>query len=164
MLQVIVERFGLMARFGFMHLVATNLCLWIRTIIWESANEWIHHIYRQKMAATSTPFLGPYAPEVASTPLTLEGGPIALGLRSSESGYVNFTKKIFFFVKLKFYLVLSKIMILCSRQFVLEKKLKIFYAWTCSLETRASLEKKGVTGSPIFGEIGAFKNNYKASL
>merc|ERR1712223_1644732 len=43
-------------------------------------------IYRQKMAATSTPFLGPYAPEVASTPLTLEGGPIALGLRSSESG------------------------------------------------------------------------------
>ena len=83
-----MERFGLMARFGFMHLVATNLCLWIRTIIWESANEWIHHIYRQKMAATSTPFLGPYAPEVASTPLTLEGGPIALGLRSSESGYV----------------------------------------------------------------------------
>ena len=37
------------ARFGFMHLVATNLALWIRTVIWESANEWIHHIYRHKV-------------------------------------------------------------------------------------------------------------------
>lgn len=43
---MIVERFGLFARFGFMHLVATNLSLWVRTIIWESANEWIHHIHR----------------------------------------------------------------------------------------------------------------------
>ena len=128
-----MERFGLMARFGFMHLVATNLCLWIRTIIWESANEWIHHIYRQKMAATSTPFLGPYAPEVASTPLTLEGGPIALGLRSSESGYVFILisrKSIFFFVKLKFHLVLTKITILCdsSGQFVYSKKSFFSYA------------------------------------
>ena len=82
-----MERFGLMARFGFMHLVATNLCLWIRTIIWESANEWIHHIYRQKVAAASrTAINGPYAPEVASTPIS-ERGPIALGLRSSQSGY-----------------------------------------------------------------------------
>ena len=85
--QVIVERFGLFARFGFMHLVATNLCLWIRTIIWESANEWIHHIYRQKMAASPNSFIGPYAPEVATKRLT-EGGPVALGLRSSESGYL----------------------------------------------------------------------------
>lgn len=44
--QVIVEKFGMFARFGFMHLVATNLSLWIRTVIWESANEWIHHIHR----------------------------------------------------------------------------------------------------------------------
>jgi hypothetical protein len=80
--QVIVERFGLIARFGFMHLVATNLCLWIRTIIWESANEWIHHIYQQHKAAENV--LG-----VASSPIGRDGefvGPVALGLRSAESG------------------------------------------------------------------------------
>ena len=51
--QVIVERFGLFARFGFMHLVATNLALWVRTIIWESANEWIHAVYQHNKAAAA---------------------------------------------------------------------------------------------------------------
>ena len=46
---VIVERFGLFARFGFIHLVATNLALWVRTVIWESANEWIHHVYTESI-------------------------------------------------------------------------------------------------------------------
>ena len=76
-LQVIVERFGLIARFGFMHLVATNLCLWVRTIIWESANEWIHHIYQKSLAVTN-------AIDVASEPI--RDGPVALGLRSAEAG------------------------------------------------------------------------------
>ena len=35
-----------------MHLVATNLSLWIRTVIWESANEWIHHIHRWERKTT----------------------------------------------------------------------------------------------------------------
>ena len=50
---VIVERFGLFARFGFIHLVATNLCLWIRIVIWESANEWIHHVYTESINSFS---------------------------------------------------------------------------------------------------------------
>ena len=33
-----------------MHLVATNLALWVRTVIWESANEWIHHVYAKSLA------------------------------------------------------------------------------------------------------------------
>ncbi|TRY73226.1 hypothetical protein TCAL_15772 [Tigriopus californicus] len=33
---------GLFARFGFITSWQPNLCLWIRTIIWESATEWIH--------------------------------------------------------------------------------------------------------------------------
>ncbi|RXG53097.1 hypothetical protein Avbf_16149, partial [Armadillidium vulgare] len=36
---VIVEKFGQIARFGFMHLVATNLALWVRMVVWESAND-----------------------------------------------------------------------------------------------------------------------------
>jgi hypothetical protein len=36
-------------RFGFIHLVATNLSLWVRTIIWESASEWIHHVYAHSL-------------------------------------------------------------------------------------------------------------------
>ncbi|KAK6626256.1 hypothetical protein RUM43_006563 [Polyplax serrata] len=43
--QVLVERFGLAARFGFMHLAATNLALWIRLVIWESGNEWTHYLH-----------------------------------------------------------------------------------------------------------------------
>ena len=50
---VIVERFGLFARFGFIHLVATNLALWIRIVIWESANEWIHHVYTESINSFS---------------------------------------------------------------------------------------------------------------
>lgn len=64
-----------------MHLVATNICLWIRTIIWESANEWIHHIYKQKMNLLSS--LGN---EVASEPINDFNGPVALGLRSADTG------------------------------------------------------------------------------
>jgi len=74
-----VERFGLAAKFGFMHLMATNLCLWVRTIIWESANDWIHHVYktqeeRRKGAET-------IAGVVGVTRLVTDG-PVALGLRS----------------------------------------------------------------------------------
>ncbi|EEB11451.1 predicted protein [Pediculus humanus corporis] len=43
--QVLVEKFGLAARFGFMHLAATNLALWIRLVIWESGNEWTHYVF-----------------------------------------------------------------------------------------------------------------------
>ena len=31
-----------------MHLIATNVSLWIRTIVWESANEWLHYLHHQQ--------------------------------------------------------------------------------------------------------------------
>ncbi|KAK9497805.1 hypothetical protein O3M35_003727 [Rhynocoris fuscipes] len=43
--QVVVEKFGYIARFGFMHLASTNLALWIRLIIWESGLEFVYYIY-----------------------------------------------------------------------------------------------------------------------
>nr|CAH0107979.1 unnamed protein product [Daphnia galeata] len=46
--EVLVEKFGLLARFGFMHLIATNVSLWIRTVVWESANEWLHYLHHQQ--------------------------------------------------------------------------------------------------------------------
>ena len=81
-----MERFGLFARFGFMHLVATNLALWVRTIIWESANEWIHHIYRNKAGAEESLSLSD-ASGVGITSIGGLNGPVALGLRSV--GYVD---------------------------------------------------------------------------
>lgn len=48
-IQVLVEKFGLLARFGFMHLIATNVSLWIRTVVWESANEWLHYLHHQRL-------------------------------------------------------------------------------------------------------------------
>lgn len=44
-LQVIVEKFGQVARFGFMHLVATNVAIWIRMVVWESATDSIEVMY-----------------------------------------------------------------------------------------------------------------------
>ena len=76
-----MERFGLFARFGFMHLVATNLALWVRTIIWESANEWIHHIYKDK-GGIDEPLALAGETGVGIAPFAGDNGPIALGLRS----------------------------------------------------------------------------------
>lgn len=39
----------MLARFGFMHLIATNVSLWIRTVVWESANEWLHYLHHQQL-------------------------------------------------------------------------------------------------------------------
>ncbi|XP_047741462.1 uncharacterized protein LOC108675669 isoform X1 [Hyalella azteca] len=43
--EVVVEKFGQIARFAFMHLVATNLAIWVRMVVWESANDWIRLNY-----------------------------------------------------------------------------------------------------------------------
>jgi len=72
---VIVERFGLMARFGFIHLVATNLSLWVRTIIWESANEWIHHVYVDSLK------------KVSSDVIKVPDSPLSFGLDSDDYAF-----------------------------------------------------------------------------
>lgn len=78
-----MEKFGLAARFGFMHLAATNLALWIRAVIWESGNEWTHYIYLlQKDASHESD---------VPTPLHLRGFPkfITRGERSIGSFQKN---------------------------------------------------------------------------
>ncbi|XP_066957836.1 uncharacterized protein [Macrobrachium rosenbergii] len=52
--EVIVEKFGQVARFGFMHLVATNIAIWIRMVVWDSAIVWIQDTYENK-AVTEIP-------------------------------------------------------------------------------------------------------------
>ncbi|XP_058800894.1 proton channel OtopLc-like isoform X2 [Phymastichus coffea] len=43
--QVLVEKFGPAARFGFTHLAATNVAVWARLVIWDSAQEWTYHVH-----------------------------------------------------------------------------------------------------------------------
>ncbi|KAG8035460.1 hypothetical protein G9C98_006906 [Cotesia typhae] len=45
MSEVLVERFGLAARFGFIHLAATNIAVWARLVIWDSALEWTYFVH-----------------------------------------------------------------------------------------------------------------------
>ncbi|KAJ8668293.1 hypothetical protein QAD02_009956 [Eretmocerus hayati] len=55
--QVLVERFGLAARFGFTHLAATNIAVWTRLVIWDSAQEWTYYVHvaqRGPVSAAST--------------------------------------------------------------------------------------------------------------
>ncbi|XP_015513817.2 proton channel OtopLc [Neodiprion lecontei] len=62
--QVLVERFGLVARFGFTHLAATNIAVWARLVIWDSAQEWTYLVY-----------LAQQGPEAETSPLNLRGFP-----------------------------------------------------------------------------------------
>jgi len=73
--QVVVERFGLAARFGFMHLAATNIALWVRLIVWESGTEWVYSIHQAQQRGRSTTSFLP-------SPLELKGFPRAEALKS----------------------------------------------------------------------------------
>ena len=68
--QVLVERFGLAARFGFIHLAATNVAVWVRLIIWDAAQEWTYFVH-----------LAQRAPETSSSPLNFRGFPGSLSRR-----------------------------------------------------------------------------------
>lgn len=48
----------MVARFGLMHVVATNLCVWIRTLVLESIKEITKH--NQKMEQMGSNFLSKF--------------------------------------------------------------------------------------------------------
>ena len=62
-----MERFGLAARFGFTHLAATNIAVWARLVIWDSALEWTYFVH-----------LAQRGPQTSSSPLHLRGFPLSL--------------------------------------------------------------------------------------
>nr|XP_012146749.1 PREDICTED: uncharacterized protein LOC100883006 [Megachile rotundata] len=65
--QVLVERFGLAARFGFIHLAATNIAVWVRLVIWDSAQEWTYFVHLAQRGLHNS-----------VTPLNLRGFPESL--------------------------------------------------------------------------------------
>lgn len=67
--QVLVEKFGLAARFGFTHLAATNIAVWARLVIWDSAQEWTYHVHVAQRGPIGAP---------AQSPLSLRGFPGSL--------------------------------------------------------------------------------------
>ncbi|XP_043266933.1 proton channel OtopLc-like [Venturia canescens] len=71
--QVLVERFGLAARFGFTHLAATNIAVWARLVIWDSAQEWTYFVH-----------LAQRGPGTSSSPLNLRGFPGSLTRRARD--------------------------------------------------------------------------------
>jgi hypothetical protein len=52
-LQLNIHRFKVLARFGLMHIVATNLCVWIRTLVLESIKEINNNDNRKYLSTTS---------------------------------------------------------------------------------------------------------------
>ncbi|XP_014476225.1 PREDICTED: uncharacterized protein LOC106745269 isoform X2 [Dinoponera quadriceps] len=71
--QVLVERFGLAARFGFTHLAATNIAVWTRLVIWDSAQEWTYFVH-----------LAQHEQETSVSPLNLRGFPGSLTRQSRD--------------------------------------------------------------------------------
>ena len=55
MLQLNIHRFKVLARFGLMHIVATNLCVWIRTLVLESIKEISNNDNRKYLSAAISP-------------------------------------------------------------------------------------------------------------
>lgn len=54
-----IHRFKVIARFGLMHIVATNLCVWIRTLVLESLKEISGYLERNNVSTTPhSPILG----------------------------------------------------------------------------------------------------------
>lgn len=72
--QVLVEKFGLVARFGFMHLAATNLALWARLVIWESGMEWTYFVHLAQSVGVTSRSSSPFDTGIP-TPLQLKGFP-----------------------------------------------------------------------------------------
>ncbi|XP_075235072.1 proton channel OtopLc-like [Lycorma delicatula] len=72
--QVLVEKFGLVARFGFMHLAATNLALWARLVIWESGMEWTYFVHLAQSSGITTRSSSAFDAGIP-TPLQLKGFP-----------------------------------------------------------------------------------------
>jgi len=54
-LQLNIHRFKVLARFGLMHIVATNLCVWIRTLVLESIKEITNNDNRKYLSTTAGP-------------------------------------------------------------------------------------------------------------
>lgn len=54
--QLNIHRFKVIARFGLMHVVATNLCVWIRTLVLESLKEITQ--YHKKLGQVQAGILG----------------------------------------------------------------------------------------------------------
>ncbi|PNF35111.1 hypothetical protein B7P43_G09469 [Cryptotermes secundus] len=60
-----IHRFKVLARFGLMHIVATNLCVWIRTLVLESIKEITNNENRKYMSTSSSTA----APTTTAVPL-----------------------------------------------------------------------------------------------
>lgn len=82
--KVLVERFGLAARFGFTHLAATNVAVWIRLVIWDSAQEWTYFVH-----------LAQHEQQTSVSPLNLRGFPGSLTRQSRDliGAYLTFYKQ-----------------------------------------------------------------------
>lgn len=57
-LQLNIHRFKVIARFGLMHVVATNICVWIRTLVLESLKEITDYHVRNPLGVPGEGVLG----------------------------------------------------------------------------------------------------------
>ncbi|KAK9509150.1 hypothetical protein O3M35_006529 [Rhynocoris fuscipes] len=78
-----IHRFKVIARFGLMHIVATNLCVWIRTLVLESLKEISGYLQKNNMTLLTG------GPSNATSPL-LTNQPLHLSPPYSDSGSFNF--------------------------------------------------------------------------
>lgn len=63
-MQLNIHRFKVIARFGLMHVVATNICVWIRTVVLEYLKEITAYHTRNNDTSSEGILAGEYVSEL----------------------------------------------------------------------------------------------------
>jgi endonuclease V-like protein UPF0215 family len=79
--QLNIHRFKVLARFGLMHVMATNICVWIRTLVLESLKE----ITGYYIARGNEPEPSPIAEDLRQLTLSYAGMTLGTELGPGES-------------------------------------------------------------------------------
>lgn len=59
--QLNIHRFKVIARFGLMHVVATNICVWVRTLVLEYLKEITNYYNKKAWNVTAPTEIAPFA-------------------------------------------------------------------------------------------------------
>ncbi|CAH0561215.1 unnamed protein product [Brassicogethes aeneus] len=84
-----IHRFKVIARFGLMHVVATNICVWFRTLVLEYIKEITN--YHRRMSNDTIPSVAPFAESIRKH--TLRNANTILGTHAAVPDVIKATTK-----------------------------------------------------------------------
>ena len=90
--QLNIHKFKVVARFGLMHCLATNVCVWVRTLVRESLKEingHYHHYEKKHKALTKAALAAAAAASAAATNATTTIGNVTTTIVNSVESIIQ---------------------------------------------------------------------------